>query len=416
MKMRAVAAGLAVALAAAACGEVGAAERDVDRIDRALADHPDEAVAEVGAGFDAFGFDLLAALRADSAEPNLVLSPLSAGAALSLVLAGAGGDTAAELAAALGIDADAPADGRVGALLLALADADGVDLTLANAVWTRPDYPLTDEFRAAAGAALGASIDELDLADAEAVAEIDRWAAEHTDGLVEEITDALAVPDPLVVAVLANATHFAGVWTDEFDHDDTRPGPFTRDDGSTVTAELMRADDMEVAVAVDPDAAVVLARLAYGDDQRFGFEVLLPSDDTPISDVLDHVDAARWRALSEQAMTETGLRVVLPRFAAASDHDLTEPLQALGVDRAFGNGHDFTPMSPDNPWLGTVAQKAVIEVDESGTEAAAVTAAEMLDSAPLVTEVIVNRSFAFAVRDTTTGASLFLGVIDDPTA
>lgn len=416
MRPRMAAAVTVVALAAAACDAAGAAGGDLARVDRGLADHPEEAVAEVAAGFDRFGFALLDELRADTEQPNVVVSPVSAGAALSLVLAGADGPTADELADALGVAADAPADGQVGALLLALADTDDVDLTLANAVWTRPDYPLTDTFRATAGDAFGATVDELDLASADEVAAIDEWAQERTDGLVEEITDAVDLPDPSAVAVLANATHFAGTWTTEFDPDKTTEGAFTRDDGSAVTAELMHADDMDLAVAADPDAELVLARLPYGDDERFGFEVLVPTDETPIAEVLDDTGADGWRQLSARATDEDDLRVVLPRLEIQSDHDLVAPLRALGVTTAFTSDSDFTPMSPADPWLGQVAQKAVIEVDESGTEAAAVTAGVMVESAPAVTEVVVDRSFAFAVRDTHTGANLFLGLVDDPTA
>lgn len=404
----------ATLVALTACGPADASG-DVARIDPAVTDHPEPAVAEVAAGFDAFGFALLDELRADSDEPNVVLSPLSAGAALSLVLAGAADETADEIADTLGIASDAPVDGRVGALLVALAEGDDVDLTLANAVWTLPGYPLTDEFRATAGDALGATVDELDLADAGEVDAIDDWADERTDGLVDEITETLGLPDPQAVAVLANATHFAGTWTTEFDPDETHEGEFTRDDGSTVAAELMEADDMDVAVAAEPDDGVMLARLPYGESERFGFEVLVPTDDTPIAEVLDEVDADRWRELSDQAAEEEDLRVVLPRFDVESEHDLVGPLQALGIERAFGQSSDFTPMSPRNPFLGEVAQKAVVEVDESGTQAAAVTGAVMLESAPAISEVVVDHSFAFAVRDTELGVSLFLGVVDDPT-
>ena len=148
-------------------------------------------------------------------------------------------------------------------------------------------------------------------------------------------------------------------------------------------------------------------------DARFGFEVLLPTVETPIAEVLDDVGAEQWRELSERASLEE-LPVALPAFDLEAEHDLEDPLRALGIERAWGDGHDFTAMSPANPWLDTVAQKAVIEVDGDGTEAAAVTGGVMAESAPEVTEVVVDRSFAFAIRDTETGVPLFLGIVDDP--
>ncbi|WP_276319882.1 serpin family protein [Egibacter rhizosphaerae] len=161
-----------------------------------------------------------------------------------------------------------------------------------------------------------------------------------------------------------------------------------------------------------------MARLPYGEheeatDARFGFEVLLPTDEASIAAVLDELSADEWRELSERASRKE-LPVVLPTFDLEAEHDLTAPLKALGIERAWGDGHDFTGMSPNNPWLETVAQKAVIEVDEEGTEAAAVTGGVMAESAPALTEVVVDRSFAFAVRDTENGVPLFLGFVDDP--
>jgi serpin B len=150
-------------------------------------------------------------------------------------------------------------------------------------VWTWPDYPLTEAFRTTITGRLGASLDGLDFADSAAVAAIDRWAADRTDGLVEEITDSLdGVPGEQAVMVLANATHFAGDWLQPFDPDETAPGPFTRDDGETVEAELMHQDAAEVAVVVDADRGLLLARLPYGaadggeevdpGEARFGLE------------------------------------------------------------------------------------------------------------------------------------------------
>jgi serpin B len=238
---------------------VAAAAEDV------VAPDAEEAALEVADGFDDFGLALLAELHDPDAEANTALSGLSAGVALSMVLAGAEGETAEEIATALGIEQDAPADGSVSALLASLTGAGDVDLTLANAVWTWPDYPLTEAFRTTITGRLGASLDGLDFADPAAVAAIDRWAADRTDGLVEEITDSLdGVPGEQAVMVLANATHFAGDWLQPFDPDETAPGPFTRDDGETVEAELMHQDAAEVAVVVDADRGLLLARLPYG--------------------------------------------------------------------------------------------------------------------------------------------------------
>ncbi|QBI18430.1 hypothetical protein ER308_01830 [Egibacter rhizosphaerae] len=274
----------AAALLASACGSgTGAPAEagpvgDVEDIDRSrLADVDAERTSRLAEGIDAFGFALLDELRDDGAggeddDAGTVLSPVSAAALLVLLLPGAEGETAEEIAAALHTDVDAVTDGQVGGLLLDLATAPDVDLTLANAAWFTPDYPVEGDYREEIRATLGASIDELDLGDADDVEEIDAWAEERTDGLVDEISDALGLPRANAVAVLANATHFAGDWTDQFDPDDTAAGPFTRDDGAEVTTDLMHHDEADVFVAADHERDLVPGpsplRRARGGDRR----------------------------------------------------------------------------------------------------------------------------------------------------
>ncbi len=153
-------------------------------------------------------------------------------------------------------------------------------------------------------------------------------------------------------------------------------------------------------------------RLPYGDDERFGMEVLLPDEDVALDDLLGQLDADTWQGTVDQLASSTPSQLALPRFELEWDATLNDALQDLGIVSAFGGG-DFTPMSPANPWLDTVVQKTYIRVDEEGTEAAAVTGGVMTESAgppPL----LVDRPFAFTVSDRDTGTILFLGTVHDP--
>jgi serine protease inhibitor len=155
-----------------------------------------------------------------------------------------------------------------------------------------------------------------------------------------------------------------------------------------------------------------MLRLPYGDDERFGMEVLLPDEDVALDELLDDLDAEVWRKAVDGLETAGFSEIALPRFELEWDANLNEVLQSLGMVSAFGGG-DFTPMSPADPFLDTVVQKTYIRVDEAGTEAAAVTGGVMAESAG-PPPFRVDRPFAFTVSDRETGAVLFLGSVHDP--
>jgi serine protease inhibitor len=153
-------------------------------------------------------------------------------------------------------------------------------------------------------------------------------------------------------------------------------------------------------------------RLPYGDDERFGMEVILPNEDVALDELLVELDLDIWQDAVSQLAPSTPSQLALPKFELEWDATLNDALQALGIVSAFGGG-DFTPMSPANPWLDTVVQKTYLRVDEEGTEAAAVTGGVM-DTSAGPPPLLVDRPFAFTVSDRQTGTILFLGTVHDP--
>ena len=399
---------VAMTLFLAACGGDAPSQGPVgDGVAAELAGSlsPEEAAA-AAAGVNAFGFELHGAV----AEPgqNTVTSPLSASVLLAMVAAGAGGETAEEMVEVLRLEE--AQDTRYAALLADLADVDDVTLGLANSLWAAEGYPFEDDYIDFVQATFGATLDEVDLGAQQSADRIDDWVEERTEGLIEDIADDLDLPNAQAVLVLLNAVYFLGTWTTTFDEAETRDAPFTLADGSQVEVPTMHRSDPEVETA-DGEGFTML-RLPYGDDERFGMEVVLPDEDVALDDLLGQLDAETWQGAVDQLASSTPSQLALPRFELEWDATLNEALQGLGIVSAFGGG-DFTPMSPANPLLDTVVQKTYIRVDEEGTEAAAVTGGVMDESAgppPL----LVDRPFAFTVSDSETGTILFLGTVHDP--
>ncbi|TDD66715.1 serpin family protein [Jiangella aurantiaca] len=359
----------------------------------------------VGTSVNEFGFELLGQLT-DGTE-NTVTSPVSAAALLAMVLAGAGGQTADEMAAVLHLEDSR--DVRVGALLRELADTDDVTLSTANALWAQPGVPFEDDYLAFTRDSFGATVAEADLGAQETADEIDAWVRDQTDDRIDGIAEELRLPDPRAVLVLANAVYFLGAWTTPFDPGDTRDGGFRLTDGTTSTVPIMHLPTTYLPLA-QRDGYQML-RLPYGEDERYAMEILLPDDGFGLPQLLASLDATEWAA-AVAALEPTKIdELALPRFELEWEAELNDALIALGMDRAFGGG-DFTPMSPVNPSLSVVAQKTYIRVDEAGTEAAAVTGGMMDVSAGWPFRV--DRPFAFTISDSETGTILFLGTVADP--
>ncbi|MCK6209054.1 serpin family protein [Georgenia sp. EYE_87] len=407
-RSRLVAAAVALAPVLVACGGVGARPGGAgDSLDAELAGSLSaEDAAAAADGVNDFGFVLHTAVAQDG--DNTVTSPLSASVLLAMVAAGADGENAEEMIELLRLDG--PRDTRNAALLADLVDTDDVTLSIANSLWAAEGYPFEDDYVAFVQDTYGATLDEVDLGSQDAADAIDAWVGERTEGLIDEIAKDLELPDPQAVLVLLNTVYFLGTWTTTFDEDDTREAPFTLVGGDEVDVPTMHRT--AAAVETSFGDGFQMLRLPYGEEERFGMEVLLPDEDVALDELLDDLDADAWRDAVDRLETVTLSEIALPRFELEWDANLNKVLQSLGMVSAFDGG-DFTPMSASNPFLDTVVQKTYIRVDEQGTEAAAVTGGVMAESAG-PPPFRVDRPFAFTVSDRETGVVLFLGSVHDP--
>ena len=374
----------------------------------------DAGAREVAAGINALGFDLLHELMA-KAEPgeNVVISPISAAVLLTLLRAGAGESAGTAINKVLSLDADAgeEADRDFAALLYRLRDTEDIELSVANALFAAPGYPLEASFIQRTGRSFEATLENADLGSQEAADRIDEWVTDKTEGLITSFAEQLGLPDPQAVVVLLNAVYFKGTWTTQFDPANTQEGgTFTLDDGTTVDVPLM--SDYELEIGFRQGGTGILGRLPYGAEKRYAMEILLPNPDRTLADTVKGLDAPAWADLTTD-LVEEAIPVTLPRFETEWADSLDDPLKSLGMGPAYSD--DYAPMSPNAPFLSTIQQKTFIKVDEKGTEAAAVSGGVMLESAPAA-ELRVDRPFVFAITDSQTGAILFLGAIADPTA
>lgn len=363
-----------------------------------------------------FGIDLFGRLAAEAPDENLFLSPTSAAFALAMTYNGAAAATRDAMANALGIDRmDLEQANRANRQWLETLRETGdprVELALANSIWAKQGFPFHASFLDRNREFYDAEVTELPFNDA-AVTRINSWVKQNTRGKINRILDEITADD---VMFLINALYFKGAWRYRFDEAQTRIEDFTRPDGSRVRVPLMnqRAD-----LPYLREDRFQLVSLPYGNG-RFSMVLVLPDHGRTLSDFRARLTPAAWEGwLGQLKQQEVG--VLLPRFKIEWEKSLNDVLSDMGMEIAFTGGlADFTEMSPAGRrlYISLVQQRTFIEVNEEGTEAAAVTAvgvtAICAGCGPQYPILRFDRPFFFAIQDHATGTLLFLGQVVDP--
>jgi len=405
------------ALLAAACSAASAdprpavaAQADAGQVD---------AVVSANTGL---ALELLRSVQQDSDNQNIVLGPHSVSTAMTIALGGARDKTADELRAALGHSLTGTGlQDTVAALDTSLRARNGgtTQLALANRVWLQDDIDVVPEFIKLVTDTYDAGPELVDFRTeaAAAIADVNDWGNEQTQGAIPAILGAVGAPKRLRWIVV-NATYFKGEWQNEFDPSLTVDTSFMLGDGTTVQVPTMRADFEAPTRRGDGWRSV---RLPYRDG-GLSMIVVVPND---LERFIQNLDVDTWRQAAS-SFTESGTsRIEMPRFSTRTHRDLVPIFEDLGVSDAFGCQADFTGIfnfdlgfDEGDTNIGFIQHEAFIQVDESGAEAAAVTAVggfqKVSGGLPDDPPFVVDRPFVYAITDDLTGAILFLGATLDP--
>jgi len=365
---------------------------------------------ELVAGNNAFAFDLYRALKTN--EDNLFFSPYSISLALAMTYAGARDNTAIEMAETLHFtlqqDRLHPALNALGEKLL--GHDENISLTIANALWGQAGYPFLPDFLAVLDTGYDAGLRRADFIGAPEGArrDINDWVSDATEGKIEDLMGPGTItPDTRLV--LANAIYFKGTWKAQFDAKKTEFAPFYRLDGSQVKVPMMR---MKGHFPYTEGMNYQAIELPYTGD-TLSMAILLPRAGM-FEDFEANLSVERLDAILAQLCSEK-VQLAMPRFELTSEFSLGETLANLGMPAAFKQGiADFSGMDGTRDlFIGHVAHKAFVSVNEEGTEAAAATGVSMVLSIPSM--MTIDHPFVFLIRDSETGTILFIGRVLDPT-
>lgn len=350
---------------------------------------------------------------------NVAVCPYGARVMLGMLFEGSTGDTRKEMSEALQISEDpnstANSYERLGRPLgFQLETARrGLEMLTANSLWCDDGFVPKEEYQKTLKEHYWAEIQALSFREPDAAGKVNQWAQEKTRGRIRAVISSLEGKSPLIAL---NAVYFKGLWVTPFEAEQTKVEEFTLVGGTTERVPMMRRTG-EFSYMERGSAQIV--RLPY--QGGMSMCVILPKRDVSFPRFCAELRSNVGTITA--AMAERPGHVRLPRFRIETEVDLTAPLKAMGVGQVFDPARAaLERISEVKPlYLRGVLQKDFVEVNEKGTEAAAVTEvfcdlAFEPEPPPPPFEMIVDRPFVFAICDDFTRTAVFLGAVVDPLA
>ncbi len=372
---------------------------------------PPEIPPETAAAINGFAADFYREVSYGD-NGNLFFSPASIYAAFGMVNEGAAGKTALQLRDAFGFGADAELrHGHTDQLMSSLNQRDPhATLRMANAVWLAEWFEPHEQYVDIMRDVYRAEVDSVDL-PAVGVDLVNAWASEKTAGRIGDILG----PDPLssdTASVITNAVYFQGSWAERFPAEATHQSDFWTGERH-VRADFMRTTGWFDYASYQTEQVL---RMPYEGD-RLSMLVVLPAErdgmgmleGTITPDMVD-----RWTA----DLYPTEIDVVMPKFEMKTRYNLVPPLMKLGaVDVFDGTDANLSGMAPillgRILYVDTALHDAYVQVNEEGTEAAAVTAITVTVES-FQPPFVADHPFLFLILDDRSGTILFMGRVSDP--
>ena len=355
-----------------------------------------------------FAFEFFKVVTANEEKENVFISPLSASIALSMTTNGAEDSTLEEMKTTLGFK-DYSLDEMntyYNKLVSGLLAADNTTtLGIANSIWIKEGFKVKQPFVDINKDMYDAEVRNLDFNNPKAVDIINQWCSDKTN---KRITDILEYISQDARLYLINALYFKGTWVSKFDKKNTVSEDFTTISGQKNKVDMMH---QECTTPYVVDEGLQIAELPYG-NEAFSMVILLPEENQSMDDVMNQLTPDNWSKWMGR-LNSRNIDIKLPRFKFEYSRELIDDLKKLGMNAPFGGGANFSKMSDADLYIGLVKQNTFVEVNEEGTEAAAVTIVGMYESSagpdPQKIYFHVNRPFVYVIKEKSTGAILFMG-------
>lgn len=366
---------------------------------------------------NAFAFSFAGLMDGKKGNDSYVFSPVSLAYLLGMISEGADGATRQEICTSLGFGPDSQQEinefCRDLMVLASKAASKDEVLQIANVAVLNNDFKLLESYRKSVKNYYDASAFNLDFATQDVAGYVNRWASKHTNGVIDKVLNDV---DPATRAILMNALYFKAQWMIPFDDYFTAEGEFTGADGKVRKEMMMKSDSNLFRFRYAKMDGFSALRMEYGSsyvkEGNYCMYILLPDKGVSATQLQGKLDKSAWAKMKSSLKYEYAY-IKLPKFEVELDEDLNDMLETLGIKKMFSSSANFSRMSEESLYVDYVKQVAKINVNETGTVAAAVSVAGMDGSTglepPKPVAFIADHPFLFAIEEKTTGTILFMG-------
>ncbi|XP_034650044.1 alaserpin [Drosophila subobscura] len=366
---------------------------------------------------DRFSSKLFQPIASRSQQQNIVYSPVSVHALLGMIYGASEGRTSQELQQAAEFSSDAQAVGHdFRQLIKQRRQLQNAELTIVSQMFynknlgaVNRDYPEYAEYYYSSG------IEPVDMGRARDTAGwINAWVSDKTRNKIRQLVKPGDI-DGQTEAMLVNAIYFKARWANEFSATDTSSGKFRRGTGAPRNVAMMFNDDV-FGYADLPELGATALEMHYADSE-VSMLILLPNQVDGLAQLEQQLARPQHdlNRIAARLRQET-VTIRIPKFRIEFEQDMTEPLQQLGIREMFSRSSQVTKMLDRPVRVSKILQKAFIDVNEAGSEAAAASYAKFVPlSLPVKSrEFNADHPFVFALR--TPDSVLFIGHVLQPTA
>ncbi|XP_058141155.1 serpin B6 [Dasypus novemcinctus] len=367
----------------------------------------------------AFAINLLKTLGENNSQ-NVFFSPVSISAALAMVVLGARGNTAAQMAQALCLTKSGDGDVHQGFhSLLTEVNRTGTQYLLrtANRLFGEKSCDFLSSFKDSCHKFYQAEMEALDFAHAVEVSRkhINTWVTDKTEGKITDLLPSGSL-DSMTSLVLVNAIYFKGNWNDQFNKEQTREAPFKLSKNEKKPVQMMYKKSTFLRTYIGEIFTQILVLPYVG--KELNMIIMLPDENTDLKTVEEALTYEKFMEWTKaDMMDKEEVEVFLPRFKLEESYDMAGVLRHLGMTDAFDQARaDFSGMSSKRSlYLSKVVHKSYVEVNEEGTEAAAATAAVMMMRCiRIVPRFCADHPFLFFIEHSKTKSILFCGRVSSP--
>lgn len=365
---------------------------------------------EIVAANNAFAFSLFKEIAQTETENNFMISPISASLALGMVYNGADGETKEAFSNMFNYGNTTIEETNLvnqNIIENLTRTGSGTTLEIANSLWVNNNFPVKEPFLKANQTHYFAEVQNKDFSDPKTLETINEWVSNKTKGKIPSILSSISEEDVLYAI---NALYFKSDWKFQFDPKNTKKLPFELDNGNLKQVDMMSLQGDLKFMKSDVFSSI---ELPYKND-KYAMTLMLPNTDKSLNDIVSIMNSDNWMDWQNGHLIQN-IKITIPKFTISNEKEFNNALTNLGLGIAFSDNANFSNLSDIATKISFVLQKTFIEINEKGSEAAAVTVVGIEVTSIGDTEhFLLNRPFLFAITEKETGSICFMGKVGSP--